>query len=421
MSPPRVAATVCLALPRCLAASLVAVLLVTPAAGHAQQPDASPAAAGGRFAVGGDLSASFAREDEHYFNYTDYELNQLRLVAGGLGASLRVTPWLTTTAELRFENVDHLWVSALYVRVRPSASAPFYLLVGRVPPVFGAFARQRYGADNPLVSMPLAYQSLTTLRRDAVPANADTLLAVRGRGWNVPYAGGDAPLDYATGLPLVASSRWDTGILASYRSPRLEATLGLTQGSLSHPVVADHNDGKQVVGRLVWRPSAAVAVGLSGAGGEYLDEPAVSGLPRPAQAGGPWLQQAIGADLEASAGHWVARGEVIVTRWRVPVVEPPRIDSPLGAVASTFEVRYRVRPSWYLAARGDHIALSDITGTLYGGVPTAWDAPVSRIEAGGGYLLTRQVRLKLVYQHDWRAGRLRISEGFVAGQLALWF
>jgi len=421
MSQHRVAATVSLAGPRRLAASLAAVLLVTPAAAHAQQSDASPAAAGGRFAVGGDLSASFAPEDEHYFNYTDYELNQLRLVTGGLGASLRVTPWLTTTAELRFENAEYLWVSALYVRVRPAASVPLHVLVGRVPPVFGAFARQRYGADNPLVSMPLAYQSLTTLRRDAVPANADTLLAVRGRGWNVPYGGGDAPLDYATGLPLVASSRWDTGILASYGSPRLEATLGLTQGSLSHAVVRDDNDGKQVVGRLVWRPSAAVALGLSAARGEYLDEPAVDTLPEPAQAGGPWVQQAVGADLEASAGHWVARGEVIVTQWRVPVVDRPQVDSPLGAVASTLEARYRVRPSWYLAVRGDHIALSDITGTLYGGAPTAWDAPVSRLEAGGGYLLTRQVRLKLVYQHNWRAGRLRVSEGFLAGQLAFWF
>lgn len=405
----------------CVAVAAVTAALLLPGAGRAQEPGDPPAAPQGRLAVGGDLSAAIAPEDEYYFNYTDYELNQLRLVTGGLGASFRVASWITATAELRFENADHLWMSALYARIRPAASVPFDIQVGRVPPVFGAFARRRYGSDNPLISTPLAYQSLTTLRYDAVPPNADSLLAVRGRGWSVPYPnGGDGP-DYAVGVPLVASSRWDTGVLASYADGRLEATIGLTQGSLSHPVVRDDNDGKQLVGRLVWHPSPALALGVSAARGEYLDESAAYGLPAPAQAGGPWVQRAVGVDVEASAGHWVARAEVIVSRWRVPVVEAPEIDSPLGAVASTLEVRYRVRPSWYLAVRGDHMALSDVTGTLYTGVPTAWDAPVSRVEAGGGYLLTRQLRVKLVYQHDWRVGRRGLSEGFVAGQLALWF
>jgi len=36
--------------------------------------------------------------------------------------------------------------------------------------VIGAFARQAYGRDNLVIGTPLAYQYLTSLRPDALPA-----------------------------------------------------------------------------------------------------------------------------------------------------------------------------------------------------------------------------------------------------------
>ena len=48
------------------------------------------------------------------------------------------------------------------------------------PPSFGAFGRRAYNADNPLIGYPLAYQYLTSLRADAIPATADDLLRMRG-------------------------------------------------------------------------------------------------------------------------------------------------------------------------------------------------------------------------------------------------
>ena len=55
---------------------------------------------------------------------------------------------------------------ALYVRVQPLADRPLFVQAGRIPPVFGAFARQQYGAGNPLIGMPLAYHYPTV---DACP------------------------------------------------------------------------------------------------------------------------------------------------------------------------------------------------------------------------------------------------------------
>lgn len=370
-----------------------------------------------RLAIGGDVSLTFSTGDEYYFNYTDYQLDQTRLATGGIGGSFRIAQWLTAVGEVRFENAVHLWPSALYARIKPTPRWPLTVQVGRIPPTFGAFSQLRYGSDNPLISLPLAYQSLTILRDDAVPADADALLSVRGRGWYVPYdTYGAAPL-FASGLPLVASTRWDTGVQGHVETNVLDVTVALTRGSLSRPQVRDNNDGKQVLGRVVWTPAPAVVLGLSLARGSYLARSAADTVP-PESQDGPWTQSAIGGDLEISAGHWLARGEVIVNRWRVPVVGAPEIDSPLGATGVTVELRYKPRPAWYVAARGDHVTLSDIAGTLSDGRSMPWDAPVSRIEVGGGYLLSRDLRLKLAYQYNWRYGDTRVTHGLLATQLS---
>ena len=54
---------------------------------------------------------------------------------------------------------------ALYVRLKPAPDRPFAIQAGRIPPVFGAFARQDYGAVNPLIGLPLAYGYSTVMRR----------------------------------------------------------------------------------------------------------------------------------------------------------------------------------------------------------------------------------------------------------------
>src|SRR5437660_527842 len=66
---------------------------------------------------------------------------------------------------------------------RRSSDLAFDIQLGRVPPTFGAFPRRAYSTDNPFIGYPLAYQYLTSLRADALPANADELLQMRARGW----------------------------------------------------------------------------------------------------------------------------------------------------------------------------------------------------------------------------------------------
>ena len=86
----------------------------------------------------------------------------------------------------------------------------------------------------------------------------------------------------------------------------------------------------------------------------------------------------------------------------------------------SIEGRYKLRPRLYAAARYDRLTFSDITGATAGTLP--WDAPVTRIEVGGGYAIQRNLTLKLSVQHNTRdGGVLERAATVAAGQLVFWF
>lgn len=391
------------------------MLLAAPA--NAQPDFRVPPLVDGRLLVGGDLAATAAPEDTGYFNYTDYDHSLLRLFAATASAEFRLHDRVRAVGEIRLENVEALRASAWYIRLRPLASVPLDVQAGKIPPVFGGFTRRRYGRDNPLVGTPLAYQYLTTARSDAIPPNADSLLRVRGRGWLV--GGGYVPAGLDAGLPLVSAFRYDTGVSVRWNGDgRVEGSVAFTVGSLSTPTMDDGNHGVQFAGRIVWRPVPAFAVGMSGSRAPYLSGDLSEVTPSPVRGYG---QRAVGLDVEVSSGHWLLRGEVLGNWWDVPALSAPRLDEALQVVTGFVEGRYRFRPRWHVAARAEHMTFSRIQGTLFGGTPTTWDAPVTRLEGGLGFAVTRQLMLKAAYQHNWRDGGRVRSLGLPAVQLSFWF
>ena len=105
----------------------------------------------------------------------------------------------------------------------------------------------------------------------------------------------------------------------------------------------------------------------------------------------------------------------------MPSVEEPAFNEPVRAYGVSVEGQYKIRAGLYAAGRYDYLGFSKITGTLFDGQPTTWDAPVTRIEVGGGYYILRNVTAKVSYQHNWRDGWKIRSAGFAATQLSYWF
>ena len=392
------------------------VALSAAAAAHAQGLPSEPVRAlDGRLVVTGEVTATIGREDhEAYFNYTDYERNALRTIRLSLGAVWQPTARVAFVGEVRSEDFDSAGAYAAYVRVRPFREHRFDVQAGRIPPVFGAFGRRIYSSDRFLIGYPLAYQYLTSLRADSVPANADDLLFMRGRGWRSSFPVGT--LEPGPGVPLVSAYRWDTGVQAHWANDAVDAAVSVTTGTLSYPRVSDDNDSKQIAGRVALRPVVGLVVGGSAARGGWVsqDVPVPNGR-------GDLQQTAFGADAEYSRNYWIVRGEVIWSRWNIPFSVTPEQGDTVSALGGYIEGRYRFSPRWYLAARADHLGFSEITGTAFDGRPTSWDAPVLRYEAGGGFFIRRNVVARGAVQWNHRDSSRARSGTFLSGQVSYWF
>lgn len=398
---------------------LIAVLAAGTPSDAQTLPDRPIELGGGQVVLSAHVEASLAADDRPgYFNHTDYEHSVLRLFRAALAAAWQPSARLAFLAEVRTESLDAPRVYAAFVRIRPWTGRVFDIQAGRIPPSFGSFGRKTYGLDNPVIGYPLAYQYLTSLRGDALPASADDLLAQRGRGWRVAYPIGREGFD--TGLPVVSSFRWDTGVQVRAGRRPLEATAAVTAGTLSNPGTSDDNGGVQISGRLAMQPGPAWVLGVSAARGPFAARVATSALPPEATGARP-LQTAWGADAEYSHGHWLVRGELVYSSWSLPAVDEPRITRPLEALGTWIEARYRLTPRVYVAGRADRLGFSTIRGTSFDGAPTPWDAPVTRLEAGGGYYLRRNVVLRATYQYNHRDGTRTSRRHFVAAQGLYWF
>ena len=148
--------------------AVIAAWLALAGSADAQALPSEPVTvASGRLVGGGDVAVTAAPSDPGFFNYTDYDHNTLRELRLELTAAVSANSRLAFLGELRGENFNHVSPFTLSARIRPIPTRRLDIQIGRIPPIFGAFARRAYGKDNLPIGYPLAYQYLTSLRADA--------------------------------------------------------------------------------------------------------------------------------------------------------------------------------------------------------------------------------------------------------------
>lgn len=395
--------------------ALTLVLVAVPPSRLAAQglPTEPLSIAGGRVVLSGELGATIAPEDPGYFNYTDYEYNLLRNVRAGVIAEGRLNTRVQILADVRVDRGRALRPYGLYVRVRPWPERRVAVQLGRIPPTFGAFSRYAYANDNPLIGTPLAYQYLTSLRSDALPAGAEELLEMRGRGWRTSFSTGNS--EPGPGLPLVNTTRWDTGVQLHAATRAVEGTFALTTGTVSNPRVVDDNGGRQAAGRFIWRPSPGLGLGISIARGAYLSRAVHPAATR--ERAERAAQRAAAIDVEYARGKLSFRGEWLWSAWDVPwTASPARVS--LGAHAVHGEARYKLLPGLYLAARVERLGFDDVASR---GTAVPWDFAVRRAEAVAGWSVHRNVLVKAGWQRNTRDGGRVRREGLWCVQASYWF
>jgi hypothetical protein len=373
----------------------------------------------GRVTLGGEATATVAPEDNGHFTYTDYERSSLQLVRLGIAAAIRPIDRLTFVVDLRAEGDTSGgdWSAipvALYVRVRPWRDRPFDIQAGRIPPVFGVAGRHIYASDNVLIGTPLAWQHLTVLRADAVPANADELIYARSYGWQPGYSVGND--GYARGVPLATAFRYDTGVEGRIGDDAslVSVAVALTNGTLSAPGLRSSNGGPQVSTRVALHPSAAWVIGASYADGQFVADTVRDGLPA-SQSGGR-TRSARSARDAVFVGHMLVRAELVPRDGRCRARPPPSTipSGPPDLRRGTLQDRAGRDGGPSRRSPG----FNNQTGTY---LTLPWDAPVSRVEGGVSWAATRHVILRGSIQYNSRTrGPIR-SKTLPAAQVTLWF
>jgi hypothetical protein len=214
-------------------------------------------------------------------------------------------------------------------------------------------------------------------------------------------------------VPVASAFSFDTGVQVTSAWRRITLSGAVTSGTLSNPRVADDNGGKQVQARVTVRPAPGLELGSSFARGAFVSRAVLRSVNPPLS--DSFVQQAYGLDMEYGRGHWLVRAEGIVSEWRIPLGTTTQ---PLRTSVGSVEGRYAFLPGMYAAARLEHLAFSQIHGSS---ATLPWDAPVTRLEIGGGYYIRRNIVARGSWQLNQRdGGRIR-SASFGAAQLLYWF
>ena len=404
---------------RSLASTAFALLLLTllPRALSAQTLPAGPATAfDGRLAAGAEVVATIGDHDESaFFNYTDYEHNVLRMFRVALSGSWRPFERLAFVGEVQSEDLTEVRPYAAYVRIRPIRSVPLDIQAGRIPPVFGSFGRRAYNVNNPVIGYPLAYQYLTSLRPDAIPATHDDLLRMRARGWLATYPVGSP--DLAPGIPLISAFRWDTGVQAHWRHGHRG---GRGRGDGRHAGRPSRQRQQQ------WTPD----LGTRGAASRHR--------PDRRRIRRTWR-------MARSRGHGTAAVRTRPRTIRQRGVWTPSTHAITGLCVRSWSRAVGRCPSRRLALGGEHrcagrvgrgplsLYATDLRGRAprssrlledqhrHGSALVTWDAPVTRVETAVGYYLQRNLVARVTVQYNNRDGGRIERRTYFAGQLAYWF
>ncbi len=295
-------------------------------------------------------------------------------------------------------------ITGAYVVVNELAGKPWLnTKIGLAPALVGAFGqRSTYFNANPLIGVPLVWGYKTAMTGSGAITASELLQRKQ---------------DNARGLPALYDACWNIQWELLGEVGRFEYSIGATPGAASHPY-ARVDDGIQVHGRLGAEPLPGLRIGVSGVVGPYIGRRGEA-RERPTDfPGGPadYDQRLVGYDFEYSRGKVRIFSEGYINAWQAPLIaEDPSLRSAF------LEARYNLRPAWYLAARVDAMTFSDLgpaaTGT---GNAEAWDDDVLRWEAALGYRFSREVLVRVDWQHTRFAGT-ETPQNMLAAQVSAVF
>jgi hypothetical protein len=268
---------------------------------------------------------------------------------------------------------------------------------GKFSAPVGNFLPRHDPRTNPLISFPLPYDQMTTLRhagdttgmilgRRDIPDRKDwrPILWREMYGYGAMLFGSGDAWEYAAALMTLAPSSWPE---EWERRP------------------FDFVDPNLYL-RGAFKPDISTKIGASFATGGY--QKGVDGLH-----GGDHPQTLVGLDFAWADGDWELYAEAFRSRWETPLTDD------LVAWAYYVELRYQIQPGLYAAGRFGQIFFDEIRDAA--GDRRSWDRDLTRLELGGGYFFTRNFWVKLMGQQNETSGGREPDDWLVSMQVGLSF
>lgn len=277
------------------------------------------------------------------------------------------------------------------------------LQVGKFATVFGNWTGRHESWENPLITAPLAYEEVTSVLDDGVLPSAAAFANLS----NVPN-------NLKRWVPILWGAVYGQGAALFATHGKWDAAATITNRALSsRPNTWEDYDWSlpNWTGRLGYRATPAIHVGLSGSWGPYLKDATDTLLPAN-QSLSDFTQGTVGVDFSYARQKLEVWAEVIASRFEVPNA------GHADVVSYYLETKYKLTHQLYLGARWSHqiyLPLETPNGDL------DWDNDIFRAEIGLGYRLSRNIQFKAQYGYQHQDASFQNGENLLSTQLTIRF
>ncbi|HEX9045493.1 MAG TPA: hypothetical protein VF988_00585 [Verrucomicrobiae bacterium] len=277
---------------------------------------------------------------------------------------------------------------------------------GKFATVVGNWVQRHDSWENPLITPPLPYSGLTTVKDGNVPRSPWWFL------WNRDYAA-----DKDEWLPVVWGPSYATGWSVFGSIGKFDYAFEIKNASLSSRPgewALNNNmwETPTYSGRLGFRPSPAWNSGISLSVGPYLSTEAKSFLPL-RKGLNDYDEIVLDYDLSYAWHHWEFWAEFFFTRFQAPNV------GNADVFTYYLEAKYKITPQLFIAARWNQQVFGSVK-TRRGNHET-WDRNVIQPEVALGYRFNRHWQAKVQYSFSHRESTVQQGEHMFAGQVTLKF
>lgn len=334
-------------------------------------------------------------------------------LAGRLSLFLDATlgPYVDAAVELRADRGETPSdqgvtgrIEQAFVVIKPWKDRRFDIQIGRFLSPFGGWPRRHDTRADAFIRPPLPYDYRTMICPLVPPPNVEKFL-----NWkHVPER------FRPTGSPVVWGAPYQKGAMVSWRTGGLTARVAvLGTAPSSEPYDWGYWPGEEFdpswVGDLSYRFSHSFQMVVSCSVGPYLQTTIEPRL-REGRSLDDYEQSIWSVYGSWTRGWTQLKIELLIDSWDVPnVYEKVEDDSAI------VEIKQKVSPGWWLAARWSTIRFSELS-TMYGG-DNAWDWDIERWEIAFGWAPSRNLELRFESMWNSQKGPYEPDDDLLALQL----